>query len=211
MGFKIAILLIPLEGCTLEEVIGKIYGNRSRLVESEDAVNSALYPEDQSAAFACEEDGNAWIFDWNLVPSALETDVPIAPNAGLFFLHSVTNSYAFTIIKNNKIVRSRFGSSDDGIVIDKGDLLQSERDAIAREAGNERFEELKSAWLDDGVFIEQENYDFSHVAFGEEIVFALLKDQSGIHLSRGGDRNEHFYSQPVFKITQQGFWSRFFK
>ena len=202
MGFKIAILLIPLGGDSFEDVISSVYGKRTRLEKCSETVETALYPDDEKKAYACEEGGNAWIFDWSLVPSTMDSNKLIAPNAGLFYLHSVTNGYAFTIIRNSKVIRRRFGGSDEGIAYEEGELLDSELKAIASEAQGGDIEEMKSAWLDDNVLTELAGCEYAHDSLGEEIVFAVLEDESAIHLSKINDRSERFYDQTVFEIRK---------
>ncbi|MEL6370490.1 MAG: hypothetical protein AAFR03_07205 [Pseudomonadota bacterium] len=206
MGFKISILLIPLNERSLAEVVKSVYGKGAHLEQCSETVETALYPDDQKKAYACEEGGNVWIFDWVLVPSAVDSNKILVPDAGLFYLHSVTNGYAFMILKDGDIVRRRFGGSDEGIAYDEGDLLDSELKAITEAGGN--FEEMKAAWLNDEVTIETADYEHAHDTLGEEMVFAVLEDKSAIHLSKVNERSERFYDQSVFEIRKPSFLSR---
>ena len=208
MGFKIAVLLIPLTEHCFAEAVSSVYGKRAQLKQCPETVDMVLYPDNQKKVYACEEGGNAWIFDWNLVPSLMDANKIPVPNSGLFYLHSVTNGYAFTIIKDSKIIRRRFGGSDEGIAWDDGNLLNSERKAIADAAQTCDFDKLKATWLDEEAILESADCEYTHDTLGEEIVFAVLENESGIHLSMPGERGERFYDQPVFEIKRPGFLSR---
>lgn len=206
MGFKISILLIPLNERSFVEVVKSVYGKGAHLEQCSETVETALYPDDQQKAYACEEGGNVWIFDWMLVPSAMDSNKILVPDAGLFYLQSVTNGYAFMILRDGDIIRRRFGGSDEGIAYDEGDLLDSELKAITVAGGN--VEEMKAAWLDDEAIVESADYEHAHYSLGEEIVFAILEDKSAIHLSKFDERSERFYDQPVFEIKKPNFLSR---
>ena len=63
MGWKLAIAVTSLNGRTLDEAASQLYGTPRQLVACPETIDSALYPADQSIAYAAAISAHALLFD----------------------------------------------------------------------------------------------------------------------------------------------------
>lgn len=130
---------------------------------------------------------------------AIQTLLPGATTLVLA-LHSVVNFYGYALFEGTQRVRIRYGSADDGVLLDEGDWLPEERPLYARSE------------LRDGkrVFFHEINgqmEEFDHSSYGEEFVFALSARCFGQPLDQMEDWG---YPMEVFEPVRKPFWKWIF-
>jgi len=105
------------------------------------------------------------------VPPVLRVIDSVLPNATVLALqlHSVVNLYGYALFENDKLIRCRAGSADDGVFFDLGDSLPEERPLFAKAIINHEGEQV---WPEefDGVVEEMD-----HSSMGEEFVFEISR------------------------------------
>ncbi|GJL95764.1 MAG: hypothetical protein DHS20C05_21690 [Hyphococcus sp.] len=204
MGWKLAIAVMSLNGRSLKGAVSDFYGKKCVLSPSDQTVETVLYPSNQNLKFACEEGGNAWVFDWPSVEKALEKRYSSTDDVSFFILHSVVNLYGFSHYRNGLEIRRRVGSSDEGIIFDTGEISENELTALKQVTGDAPIEKTLSSWNNPNELYESDEEEFSHDSLGEEVVFKLIQAQTGINLSRVSERTERFLEMPVTKVKNAG-------
>mgnify|MGYP007079438759 FL=1 len=95
-----------------------------------------------------------------------------------FVLHSGNNIYGYSISQNSKRIRVKAGSSDDGIIIDVGQVLQEEQEVL---------NEFILVPLKDG-FQELKRTEYAEDQIGEDLVFNISKRYFGERLDLAEDK-----------------------
>jgi hypothetical protein len=201
MGWKLAVVVAPLEGRALEDFVDEIYGGPQTLAPSDVCADAALYPDDQAERFALAHEGMGWVFDWDLITRAFARPLPIKGRAFAFVLHSVVNWYGFAELKNGAYLRCRAGDSDNGIMIEEGE--PSVEEAALVTAFAKPGEEVTAAWATwigarasfDGVY---EN--MTHDGMGEDVVFGLMQHALGFRLDHDAPACDAFREARVMRI-----------
>ena len=109
------------------------------------------------------------------------------------------NLYAYALFENNKLVRSRAGSADDGVFIDIGEPIPEERPLFAKSIVNSDGDQV---WPEeyDGVVEEMD-----HSCMGEEFVFEISQRFFGERFDCF-DHDELTMSE--YRRSQKSLWQR---
>lgn len=202
MGWKLAIAVFPLKGRSLEKAVFDFYGTKRNLEPSAETVERVLYPKDQKIAYACEQGGRAWIFDWPFVLNVFDKGFAGGEDALFYLLQSTTNLYGFARYESGTERRRRAGSSDDGIYVDNGELDSAERREIVKLAGFADEAEALKVWMDSEHVLEGPDDELTHDALGEEIVFALMESHTGVRFDQPSEEGDALFEKAVLSIKK---------
>lgn len=178
------------------------YGGKRTLEPSQETVERILYPANQNIAYACEQDGRAWIFDWPLVMNVIDKGYAGAEDATFYLLMSTTNLYGFARYEKGKEIRRRAGSSDDGIYTDNGEPDLVERKELERLAAFASPQERLDVWTDAEQVLEGPDDELTHDVLGEEMVFALMGAQTGARFDEPSEAGDALIEKTVFSIKK---------
>lgn len=201
MGWKLAIVVMPLNGRSPEAAISDFYGEVVSVEQTVLSVEEVLYPDDDKIAYACANNDQLWVFNWRLVMDVLENGYAGKEDAGFFLLQSTTNLYGFAVYKNCVEIRRRAGSSDDGFYADNGDLLEAEQKGIEEIREEVSLNDALAAWKDPEITAESADDELTHDVMGENIVFSLMMAETGIRFDITSDEGDAFFEKPVLKVS----------
>ncbi len=101
------------------------------------------------------------------------------PNSDIvtFVLHSTVNLWGYSIARNGEKIRVRFGASDEGTIVEYGEILDSEKELFSKSRLNKYGERIfifddmpEDEFLDDQVG-ENFVFDVSKAYLGEKLDF----------------------------------------
>lgn len=199
MGWKLAIVVAPLQGRDLQAAVDDLYGAPQILEPSDRAVREAIHP-DGEARYALAHDGLAYVFDWSLVTRALDKPIPVKSRLWTFALHSVVNLYGFSVQEGGAYLRCRSGSADDGIIADFGAPTPLERTLVAAQASPNEEPDAWQAWCDDHATFGGEE-EMAHDTLGEEVVLGLLEDLTTFRLDQSSPAATAFNEARVMTLV----------
>ena len=175
MGWKCAFVVVSnTEEKDPEALLRELgYGNLSPAAA--DSFDVAMYPRD-GKAYVGHFNGHLVIADEFLAIESLEEGLNDQEQVLLnrypgseiasFSLHSVTNFWGYSLVRNGQKIRLRAGFSNDGVIMEEGDPLPEEAELLSKSKVNA--EGIREYWLDDD---QEEPYEDAEV--GEEFVFQL--------------------------------------
>jgi hypothetical protein len=212
MGWKMAIAVIPLEGRTLTDVVNDVYGINEPLTAIDISAQTAINPRWRQRN-ALTHERFAWICDWTLVERSFKKPLALKESHS-FMLHSVVNAYGFANVRDGKFLRSRQGTSDNGIPIDVGSPTPSERALVTRNAKPGQQDAAWQAWTDaDKTFDQQieltdaqgvrktKTFEgMTHDTIGEEIVFGLMGELVGFRIDEDSPKLDAFLKAQVMRV-----------
>jgi hypothetical protein len=203
LGWKLSIITSKLDGRPLEAFVAEVYGKPQGLSPSGVGVDSALYPEDWTNRYALDFNGFGWVFDWELVERSFETPLKVQAPTWVFTLHSVVNSYGFTLYEKGRVVRSRWGSGDNGEMFEQGEPLAAERRIVASCAKPGHEAEAWAAWCDAEKTFLSEYDDVTHDQIGEDVIMQMIAEVAGFRIDRDDPLSIQFAESPVLAIEKE--------
>lgn len=202
MGWKLAIAATPLHGRTLAEAVSQLYGTPRQLVACPETIDSALYPADQSIAYAAAISAHALLFDWPLVLDVLDNGFSGSADAQFYLLQSTTNLYGFAKYQSGRELRRRGGSADDGLYVNAGTPFDTERGALATLCRPDQKAQAWAAWNDPALTFDADDGEtYTHDTVGEEIVFAIMASDLGFRLDMDVPGYEDIFDRPVLRVV----------
>lgn len=202
MGWKLATVVTRAEGITLQAFVDAAYGPGRTLRASDKVADKAMNPE-LLRRYAMTFGGFHWIFDWGLVDRVADKPVPIAAKVWAFGLHSVVNGYSFSVQENGKIIRARNGDGSDArISLDIGVPSATERALVAKFADAAQQDEAWHVWTHADATFDGVYEGMTHDHMGEDVVFGLLAEATGVDIMFGEGTFEAFAATPVMEIVR---------
>jgi hypothetical protein len=214
MGWKLAVVIAKLDSLSLESFLEELYASPVTLEPSDVLVDSAFYfYERLSQRFAWEHRGLGWIVDWKLVESSFKQPLKTTHPLWTFGLQSTVNWYGMSQQAGGEFIRSKSGSSDDGIVTDVGEPGDVERQFVSAfsKAGEE--DVAMAAWRDSEITFDGKYEDMTHDGMGEDVVLDLLEHVTGIPLGLDRPESRVFMQLHAMKLTlpTRSFLGRIFR
>lgn len=202
MGWKLAIAVTGLGGGKLEEAVSQIYGAPRRLVACPETIDSALYPADQSIAYAAAIGAHALLIDWPLVLDVLDNGFSKLADAQFYLLQSTTNLYGFAKYRGGRELRRRGGAADDGLYVNAGTPFDTEREVLSTLCRPDQRKQAWAAWNDPNLtFDAADGETYTHDTVGEEVVFALMEQDLGFRLDMDSPGFEDIDRRPVLQVV----------
>ncbi len=191
---RLAALVTPSYRFDLEALVRQVYGADAALGEATISVMAALDPD---KPYAVTHAGHHWLFDWDRLETWLSTPAISRGFHAVFALHEAADFYAFAIYENGELGRLRIGTAQDGIVSDKGPVLDPEIATVARLFGMERLDEGLAVWSG----TQPAPPDNDHDWIGEKVLVDLLAYQTGISLSEVNKSSADFLSLQAQQVV----------
>ena len=212
MGWKLAVVVVPLEERALADVVSEIYQRRETLSRTEVDMLQALNPS-RGQRYAIAHDRFAWICDWKVVERSFKSPLAVH-TAHSFMLLSTVNSYGFATARDGKFLRNRQGEADNGITVDIGTPTECERALVSRDAKPGQEDAAWQAWtnaektfdtqheITDAQGIRQTViFDaITHDSIGESIVLGLMGELVGFRFDVDSPALEAFWAAPVMRL-----------
>ncbi len=187
MGWKLNMIIMKgLEGDTdtLSRLIGMSYGRRKYKQVSKSTLENCLNPIDDDKLYIGIYNGLRIITEANLPfeyfknnPSFTEK-MSSAFSKGdkemyVFGLNSIINLWGYSKIVDNKRIRTKFGTHDEGVIHEEGQPLESEKELI------------QNSELVKGVRIYNLNENqYTEDQIGEEFVFRIIEEVTGQRIDK---------------------------
>lgn len=137
------------------------------------------------------------------VPPVVTAIDALMPHSAILALelHSVVNLYGYALFEENRLVRGRAGSADDGVFLDIGEPVPEEQLLFETSIINADGEQV---WLDefDGVTEEMD-----HSCMGEEFVFEISRRFFG---ERFDCFDHETLSMSEYQPAPKSIWERLF-
>lgn len=208
MGWKLGLAVMDVGDQSLSTCVATLYGTKAELgvepISVEDAQTASWLEERR---FLAKRGNQLLVFDFLLSAKLCEQPELGPPDFASFQLVSTVNGYAYTIVRDSHVVRSRYGTADDGIVTDIGRLLPTEIASIHACATPPKRDAALQVWTTPDLFLslnDDEEDLYTHDALGEEVVFALVGERLG---ERPDVRDAWLRDVQAFEVvTSKGGW-----
>lgn len=189
MGWKAFSILIKPAPDISDETLLEILGFRNFTPIDDEPYDVAIYPDNDKVFIGNYKD-TLIISEFNLPQQFCTAElsdteqqlINIFPGSEIcaVVLHSGTNYWGYSIIKNGKKIRARMGDADHGTTLDYGDPVEEELELLSKSRLNDR--EEREYFIDDN---QEEPYSEDQV--GENFVFEMYKRYTGESLDRNDD------------------------
>ena len=199
MGWKAFSILIKPAVDISHEVLLQTLGFTNFTKTDDEPYDVAIYPE-KGKIFIGNYNDTLIISEFNLPEQFFSEGlteiekklINVFPNSEIcaVSLHSGTNYWAYSIIKNGRKIRARMGDADNGTTLDYGEPVEEELELLSKAKLDNNGQ--RQYFLDDN---SDEPYSEDQV--GENFVFEIYKRYTGESL----DRNDEF----LFETTLSGY------
>lgn len=212
MGWKLNMIIMRgMEGDTdtLSRLIGMSYGRRKYKPFGKTTLENCLNPEDDDKLYIGVYKGLRIITEANLPYEYLNEKPSFTEKMSrafskgdremyVFGLNSVINLWGYSKIIDNKRIRTKFGTHDQGVIHEEGQPLESERELI------ENSQVVKG----DRVYHLNGSH-YSEDQIGEEFVFRIINEVTGERIDKA---NEILSTEmTVYELTEKKGYEDIFK